>query len=175
MKREDLAKLNVREESINEIMAMHGRDIEKHKLTITENMQQIQDLNARLNDANEKLEGYIPDWQNMLDTAKKQADDTVVSFKRDIALENKLQEHGVKEAVSVKAHLNMHNIIYNSESNTFEGLEDQLLNLKNTHAFLFETDETTPIFCAGAKGVTKTRPHVNDEANNAIRALFGKE
>ncbi len=175
MKREELAKLNISGKDIDTIMALHGRDIEKHKAAVISKDMQLTALQAEVDQAQEKLSGYNPEWQNIVETTKKQAEDTLAEFKFNSILNEELFLHGAKEPVSVKAHLNLDQIVYNSESRELSGLSEQLEQLQLTHGFLFESENTPPIFCSSAQGITKTRPHVNDEANNAIRALFGKE
>ncbi len=175
MKREDLAKLNIAGDSVDKIMALHGRDIEKHKTAVSDSEASIKALQAELLQTQEKLNGYNPEWQSIVEAAKKEAQDTLSEFKFNNALSEQLFLHGAKEAVSVKAHLNFEQINYSADSGEFSGLSEQIAQLKDTHGFLFESDSTPPVFCSAAQGVTKTRPHVNDEANSAIRALFGKD
>lgn len=48
MKREELTALNIPEDAIEKIMAMNGRDIEKHKLVAEEAQTKVSDLTEQL-------------------------------------------------------------------------------------------------------------------------------
>lgn len=58
MKREDLTALNIPDEAIDKIMALHGADIEKQKGTLSTITTDRDDLKAKLEDANKQIEQF---------------------------------------------------------------------------------------------------------------------
>ncbi len=175
MKREELINLSISEEHIDKIMQLHGKDIEKHKVAVKDSTQKIETLQVQLNEASEKLSGYEPNWRDIVEDAKKHADDTILTINRDNALAKELAACGVRDTLAVKAHIDMQTVAYDENTGTLTGLSEQLTQMRETHSFLFDDYTAPPIFCADTKGVTITRPHVNEQANTAIRALFGRD
>lgn len=58
MKREELIKLGVPEDKIDEIMNINGQDIENEKKTVTTLKTERDNLQSQLNDVRSKLEGF---------------------------------------------------------------------------------------------------------------------
>lgn len=68
MKREEVKGIlpDITDEQLTKIMDLHGADIERQKQTITTLTTERDAARTQLGEANKKLEGYDPDWKNML-------------------------------------------------------------------------------------------------------------
>ncbi len=58
MKREDLKALELSDEAIDQIMKLHGKDVEDHKASLAQAQQTIGDLQDQVKVAGETIEGF---------------------------------------------------------------------------------------------------------------------
>jgi len=58
MKREDLKKIELSDEAIDKIMAMHGADIEKQKTAAETAKTEADSLKSQLTEANKQIDGF---------------------------------------------------------------------------------------------------------------------
>ena len=87
MKTEELTALGLTEEQARQVLAMNGRDIERHKNDAETLRTQLGTAQKQLNDANSKLEGYDPEWKAKAEQAKNDADAQVAALRRSHAIE----------------------------------------------------------------------------------------
>ncbi len=176
MRREELAEFGVKAEHIDSIMALNGRDIERHKAAAANSELQAEQLRNQLSDANKKLEGYDPEWQQKLESANESAQHKITAFRFENAMGNTLAKYGARDILSVKAHVAMDGLTFNKDTGEIDGLDDQILDIRQKYGYLFNGEVTAvPVFSASTAGAAKTRTSANEEANTAIRALFGKD
>lgn len=127
-------------------------------------------LTGQLNDANRKLEGYDPEWKAKADAAQKQLDAQAFDF----ALDKALAGAKARNVTAVKAMLDREKLSF--AGGEVIGLDKQLAALRKGEdtAFLFE-QETQQKTGMSHQGGGEGTPDKKEEANAALRALFGKE
>lgn len=81
MKTEDLKALGLNEEQAQRVFAMNGEDIKNLKASISTLTAERDAARTQLGQANEKLEGYDPDWKNKAQQARQQAEQQVLAMK----------------------------------------------------------------------------------------------
>jgi len=87
MKTEELTAIGLTEEQARQVLAMNGRDIERHKNDAETLRTQLGTAQKQLNDANSKLEGYDPEWKAKAEQAKNDAVAQVAALRRSHAIE----------------------------------------------------------------------------------------
>jgi small-conductance mechanosensitive channel len=153
MKREDLKALELEDDVVDQIMKLHGQDIEDHKSKLEAAEKQTDDLQGRLDEANKTIEGFkdldvdsikkaADDWKAKAEQAEKDAKTQIEQLKFDHALEGALLGAKAKNPKAVKALLDMEALKYNEGK--IIGLEDQLKAIQEKEDYLFESDEPTP-------------------------------
>lgn len=106
MKTEELTAIGLSEEQAAQVLAIHGKDIEKHKKTITNLETEKEGLKGQLSTAEaalQKFEGIDPQQiQQEIQTYKKQAEDAQKNFQAQITardqrdwLKQKFDTYGV--------------------------------------------------------------------------------
>lgn len=88
MKTEDLKALGLNEEQAQRVFAMNGEDIKNLKASISTLTAERDAARTQLGQANEKLEGYDPDWKNKAQQARQQAEQQVLAMKARYAEAN---------------------------------------------------------------------------------------
>ena len=89
MKREFLENLDLGEgvklpkSAVDAIMAENGKDIEAAKAPITTLTTERNSLKTRLDEANQKLEGYDPEWKSKVEQADKDAQAKIAEVQVD--------------------------------------------------------------------------------------------
>jgi len=166
MKREDLKALELTDEAIDEIMKLHGKDIEAHKAQLTEAEKQRETLQGQLEEANQAIEGFkeldvdgikaaADDWKTKAEQAKTEAQVEIQKLKFDHALEGALTEAKAKNPKAVKALLNFDELKLSQEDGSIIGLDKQLEKVKSENDYLFESEQLTPKIVTGGQGKTK--------------------
>ncbi len=160
MNRDTLQKFGLSDEQVNQVMAEHGKDLEKSKgvesqleqlkqqntdLTsqITERDKQLKDLSGKAGD-NEELQTQIKALQDQNKQAKTDYETNIATLKRDGAIELALREAKAKNPKAVKALLNGENITIDDDG--VHGLKEQLEQLQGSDGYLFtdEQEDTKP-------------------------------
>lgn len=173
MNRDTLQKFGLSDEQVNQVMAEHGKDLEKSKaieseleqvkqqntdLTsqITDRDKQLKDLSGKAGD-NEELQSQIKALQEQNKQSKTDYEANIDTLKRDSAIELALREAQAKNPKAVKALLNGDNITV--DDNGVHGLKEQLEQLQESDGYLFsDTSDPQP----GIKVVTTGNPSGGD-------------
>lgn len=179
MKREDLKVLELADEVIDQIMKLHGKDVEAHKVQLTEAEKQATSLQGQLDEANKTIEGFkeldvdgikaaANEWKTKAEQAKAEATAEIEKLKFDHALEGALTEARAKNPKAVKALLNFENLKL-AEGGKIVDLDAQLKVIKEENDYLFESDQPVPKIVTGGQGKTK----VTDSMVAAARTAAG--
>ena len=179
MKREDLKVLELADEVIDQIMKLHGKDVEAHKVQLTEAEKQVTSLQGQLDEANKTIEGFkeldvdgikaaANEWKTKAEQAKAEATAEIEKLKFDHALEGALTEARAKNPKAVKALLNFENLKL-AEGGKIVDLDAQLKVIKEKNDYLFESDQPVPKIVTGGQGKTK----VTDSMVAAARTAAG--
>lgn len=181
MKREELSKLELSNEVIDKIMAMHGADIEKHKTAVEAMTAEAEALKGQLADAGTQIESFkgmnidqikasADEWKAKAESAQAEAAATVLRVNQEHDLERELKDiFKVADLVAVKAHLNSDSIKYNEKDHTFIGLKEQLDPLKEKYGAYFADYQTPPQITAGGNNQSV----LGDTIVSAARAAAG--
>ena len=98
MKRDELKKLGLEDDVIDQVMALHGVDLERHKQAAETSKAELEGVKKQLTDANTAIEGFkaldvdgikkaADDWKAKAETAQKDAAAQVTALKFDHALD----------------------------------------------------------------------------------------
>ena len=168
MKRKFLEDLGLEKEAIDGIMAENGKDVEKAKADYEDVKAQLETAQATISDLkknnvdNEALQNKVTEYETEIAKLKDEA------IKKDFnyRLEDALKGSKAKNVKALKALLDMDKVKLENEKLT--GLEEQLTALKESDAYLFETEKQQPQQISGLKptntgsspkGITKEQFH----------------
>lgn len=183
MKREDLKGLELSDEVIEKVMALHGKDIEKQKTAAETAKAQADALQAQLTEANaqiesfkgknvEQIEAAANEWKQKAEAAQKEADATILKFKQEQALDRDLKEtFKVADLVAVKAHLKSDAIKYNDKEDSFVGLKEQIEPLKEKFGSYFSDHVPPPQITTGGQSINTGKTFTVDQ----IKQMSTKE
>jgi DNA repair exonuclease SbcCD ATPase subunit len=160
MKREDLEKLELSAEQIDQIMALHGKGVEKAKADLAALTTERDGLKKQLTDANAAIEGFkkldvdsikaaADEWKTKAEQAQKDAEAQIQALKFDHALDQALAGAKAKNSKAVKALLSMEGLKLNDADGSIVGLKEQLEKIQSENDYLFESDQPAPKIVAG--------------------------
>ena len=137
----------------------------------TDNLNgQIATLTTQLGEANKKLEGYDPEWKTKADAESKKLE----GQRNEFLLDKALGTAKAKDIISVKAHLDRDKLSFTGDE--VLGLDKQLENLRKGEKTSFLFEQEPPVKTGiSHQGGSEGTPDKKEEANAALRALFGKE
>lgn len=169
MKREELEKLGLEKEAIDQIMALYGRDIEAHKTKISAAESERDGLKTQLEEALKAIEGFkgmdiegikksADEWKAKAEQAQKDAEAQVYKVRYEAALSDALKDAKAKNVKAVRALLNEADLKLTDDG--LIGLKEQLEKVKPENDYLFESDTPTPKVVAGANN----KPTIADDA-----------
>lgn len=154
--KEALEKAGLTEDVLQQIIVLHGKDIEKHKGDVTQATTELEKVQGQLTQANKQIADFqgqdietikrnAEEWktkagnfENELKTAREDAQKQVAEMTFNTNLANALKSAGVKDSKEVLPHLKMETITWDSEKSAFVGLDDQLTPLKESKGYLFD-------------------------------------
>lgn len=155
MKTEELTAIGLTEEQATQVLAMNGRDIEKHKKSITALETERDDLQGRLSTAETTLKGFEgidpAKIQQEIQTYKQQAEDAEKRYAAQITqrdqrdwLRGKFDEYGVTSPYARKQ-LEVECMAENSgcawRDGAFFGFDDFMKAAKAKDTTLYQTAE----------------------------------
>jgi|SRR5690625_1532128 len=155
MNREFLEGLGLEKETIDKVMAEHGKALNAHKekadkaegleSQIEDYKQQLADRDEQLNELSEKARGN-EELTAQIDELKQQNETTKTEYEEKLqqqAFEHKLESTlagaKAKNVKAVKALLDLESIKLDGDK--LLGLDDQLTNLKENESYLFEQEQ----------------------------------
>ena len=158
MKREELEKLGLEKEAIDQIMALHGRDIEANKAKAAAIESERDGLKSQLDEAAKAIEGFkaldiegvkksADEWKAKAEQAQKDAEKQVYQVRYESALSDALKASKAKNVKAVRALLNEADLKLTDDG--LVGLKEQLEKVKPENDYLFESDVPTPKIVSG--------------------------
>jgi hypothetical protein len=158
MKREELEKLGLEKEAIDQIMALHGRDIEANKAKAAAIEAERDGLKSQLDEAAKAIEGFkaldiegvkksADEWKAKAEQAQKDAEKQVYQVRYESALSDALKASKAKNVKAVRALLNEADLKLTDDG--LVGLKEQLEKVKPENDYLFESDVPTPKIVSG--------------------------
>ena len=168
---EALEKAGLKPEVLDEIIVLHGKDIEKHKSELATAGDKLNAMQEQLDKANETIDGFkkldpegiqkaasdweakAKDWEAKAAQAAKDADEKIAAMKFDAALVDELKKLKVKDPADVIPHLKK-DMLKLGDDGKFIGLNEQIEPLKTSKDYLFESDEPDLKIVTGGKNKT---------------------
>ena len=154
-------------ETVDSIMAEHGKSIGKEKETIGA-------LNQKINDLTSELETTKTNSKNELETLKtnsqKEIDDLNNNFnseRKAFAIEKELFKVKAKDTKDVINNLDLSKIEY--KDNVLSGLDEQIKEIKEKKSYLFE-EESKPLASGLPHGQGKGEDLTEE---NKMRKIMG--
>ena len=154
MKREDLKDLNLSDDAIDKIMALHGKDIQALNTKVNDLQAERDTYKGQSDDFKKQVDNLTKDAKNGSEAQKqvqelqakiKESDNNwnakLTSLKTDNAIELALRDAGVKDTRTVIPLLNKDSIKLNDKGE-LEGLKDQIPNLQKDHGYLFNNSDS---------------------------------
>lgn len=139
--REFLKGLDLDTETIDTIMAEYGKNFtglkEQNEALRTENKQ----LKDKVEE-NKKIDIEAIKKQEY-EKGKNEGSKEVETFKKSIALEKELEKTKVKDAKLLQKLIDNEKINYEEKNGNYEikGLDEQIKSIKESHSYLFESEE----------------------------------
>ena len=174
MKTEDLKALGLSDEQVQRVFAMNGEEMNGLKASVATLTAERDTARTSLADANKKLEGYDPEWRAKAAQAQQQADQKVAELKAGYAADSaasglKFTSDSAKKAFL--SDLKAKNLPLQDDG-TLLGFDDYVASYKKTDPGAFAPEGGLPRVSSSATG-TPAGPTTNEQANAAIRAVFG--
>ena len=150
MNKQDLIKLGIEDENVaQQIIVLHGKDIERIKTDLETKAEEIEKLNAQLAEAGKTIESFkemdidgikaaAEEWKTKAEQAQAEAEQKVQAIKFEHALKDALAAAKAKNPKAVKALLEMDKIKFSEDGNSLEGLDEQLETIKQENDYLFD-------------------------------------
>lgn len=180
MKREDLKALGLEDTAIDSIMALHGKDIEAHKASVTTLQTELDTAKAQLTEAGTTIESFkamkpdelkaaADDYKAKFEKATQDAAAQLASLKFDHALESALSGAKAKNPKAVQALLSKDALKYNEADGSIVGLNEQLEKIKSENDYLFTDETPAPKIVTGAR----SQSIIGDPQMDAMRKAAG--
>lgn len=181
MNKDDLKKLGIEDENvIQQIIVLHGKDIEQHKSALTTTQSELEAMKRQYSEASQTIEGFrkldvdgikkaADEWKAKAEQAQADAQAQISKIKFDTALIGSLSAAKARNAKAVQALLNLADLKL-AEDGSIIGLNEQLEQVKKDNPYLFDTEEPpVPQIIAGGSG----KAAVNDTVVIAARKAAG--
>ena len=154
MKKEDLLKLGIDEKTVFQIFAIHGKDLEKMKTSVSQITTERDALKTQLTEAGATIEGFkklkpeelqaaADDYKAKWEQAQTESAAQLASLKFDHALDSALTSAKAKNPKAVQALLSK-DVLKLNEDGTILGLKEQLETIQKDNDYLFASDVPLP-------------------------------
>jgi len=162
MKRDFLTNLGIEKETIDSIMAEHGKALTATKAKLTESETQLAEVQTKVtgleesltkrdadietlkksDETNEVLKTQLAEMQTKYDADKAEAEKKLIQAKTDSAIELALTNAKAKNIKTVLPLLDAEKLAL--DGNMLKGMDKQLETIKTDNPFLFESVEADP-------------------------------
>ncbi len=171
--REFLKGLDLDDETIDSIMAEHGKLVTKDKEKITELTKQIDDVNKEIQSYKDmdidSIKKSASDWENKYnelvanqkaEKEKSIREERMNTFFNDVKFSSEMAKAGVL------AKFNEKDFKYDEESKTFQGAKEWLEELKKNDANSFASEVANPTF-----STSPTAPTQSSSMDSILKAM----
>lgn len=180
MKTEDLIALGLTQEIADKVFALHGKDIEAHKASVTTLQTELDTAKAQLTEAGITIESFkamkpdelkaaADDYKAKFEQATTEAAKQLASLKFDHALESALAGAKAKNPKAVQALLSKDALKFNEADGSIIGLNEQLEKIKSENDYLFADSTPAPKIVTGAR----SQSIIGDPQMDAMRKAAG--
>ncbi len=162
MKRKFLEDLGIETDAIEKIMIDSGKDTTALKAKIDELTEQLNVKDTIISEKNNKIaELEKVDVEAIkkseYERGKTEGSKEIEDFKKQNALDKALLNYKAKDASILSKMLDMEKVKYNDKFEIVEGLEEQINSIKESHDYLFDSDNPLPTFTGDIKQPGKTQ------------------
>lgn len=156
MKRKFLEDLGLEADVVEKIMIESGKDTTALKAKVDELTEQISVKDTTISEKNNKIAELekvdVEAIKNAeYERGKQEGSKEIEVFKKQNALDKALQSYKAKDASILSKMLDMEKVKFNDKYEIVEGLEDQVNSLKESHDYLFDSDNPLPTFTGNIK------------------------
>lgn len=156
MKRKFLEDLGLEADVIEKIMVEVGKDVTSLKVRVDDLTEQINVKDTTISEKNNKIAELEKVDVEAIKTAeyergKQEGSKEIEVFKKQNALDKALQGYKAKDASILSKMLDMGKVKYNDKFEIVEGLEEQINSIKESHDYLFDSDNPLPKFTGDIK------------------------
>lgn len=156
MKRKFLEDLGLEADVIEKIMVEVGKDVTSLKARVDDLTEQINVKDTTISEKNNKIAELEKVDVEAIKTAeyergKQEGSKEIEVFKKQNALDKALQGYKAKDASILSKMLDMGKVKYNDKFEIVEGLEEQINSIKESHDYLFDSDNPLPKFTGDIK------------------------
>jgi len=180
MNKKDLIALGISEEIADQVVVLHGKDIESHKTRLSTLQTELDGAKTQLTEAGTTIEGFkkldvdgikaaADDWKAKAEQAQRDAVAQLSELKFSHALESSLTGAKVKNAKAVQALLSKDALKFNEADGSIIGLKEQLEKIKSENDYLFEDAKETPKIVTGGN----SKSVMGDAVATAARKAAG--
>lgn len=178
MKREFLEGLELEQETVDQIMAEHGRTLNttKEELTSAQSerdsyKQQLSERDTQLEDLKKKATGN-EEMQSQIDSLKQANEEAKQAFQKQLKdqkfnyeLDKQLTGANARDPKTVRALLDTETVKLEDDG-TIKGLQEQVEGLKESHWYLFAGQNTDPNAGGGSGNNPSHTPGSGKKTNN---------
>lgn len=171
--RDFLKGLELDEETINSIMAEHGKLVTKDKEEITALTKQVEDANKEINSYKEmdidSIKQSASEWEtkyNELVENQKAEKEKSIREERTSAFFNDIKFSSEMAKAGVMTKFNEKDFKYDEESESFQGAKEWLEELKKSDSNSFLSDVANPVFSA-----TPTVPNKGSSMDDVLKIM----
>lgn len=162
MKRKFLEDLGLEADAIEKIMIESGKDTTALKAKVDDLTEQLNVKDTTISEKNNKIAELEKVDVEAMKTAeyergKIEGSKEIENFKKQNALDKALQSYKAKDANILSKMLDMEKVKYNDKYEIVEGLEEQINSIKESHDYLFDSDNPLPTFTGDIKQPGKTQ------------------
>lgn len=156
MKRKFLEDLGLETDAIEKIMVEVGKDVTSLKAKVDDLTEQINVKNTTISEKNNKIAELEKVDVEAIKTVeyergKQEGSKEIEVFKKQNALDKALQGYKAKDASILSKMLDMEKVKYNDKFEIVGGLEEQINSIKESHDYLFDSDNPLPKFTGDIK------------------------
>lgn len=162
MKRKFLEDLGLESEAIEKIMVEAGKDVTSLKARVDDLTEQLNVKDTTISEKNNKIAELEKVDVEAIKTAeyergKTEGSKEIEVFKKQNALDKALQGYKAKDASILSKMLDMEKVKYNEKFEIVEGLEEQINSIKESHDYLFDSENPLPKFTGDIKQPENTQ------------------
>lgn len=177
MKRKMLEDMGLSKENVDAIMEANGADIEAQKKIAETYKSQLDDVQTQLKafdgvDVTE-LQEKVKSLSGELETAKSNHAKELEDIRFQSVLTDRVNSYGPKNQKAVMALLDIEKL--RESKNQDADITAALEAIKKENDYLFQTSKPTPRVVAGTATTQVDGTDKKAQANEAFRALLGKE
>lgn len=156
MKRKFLEDLGLEADVVEKIMTEAGKDVTSLKARVDDLTEQINVKDTTISEKNNKIAELEKVDVEAIKTAeyergKTEGSKEIEVFKKQNALDKALSKYKAKDTSILSKMLDMEKVKYNDKFEIVEGLEDQINSIKESHDYLFNSDNPLPTFSGDIK------------------------